>query len=129
MRVKKTKSRSNQGRAVYTKYNMKSNLDKGKSKIVGGEAIGGVGKAIGKEVVKKVAKTAAKKPTKKQAKAAQIQRARKRAATRKLNQEETGKARVYKKGPGRLEYEATLKELGIVLKKYPRKFMGENRIF
>lgn len=126
---KKTQSRSNQPRVVYLKANRAENLKRNKIKILGGEAIGGVGKAIGKEVVKKVAKTATKKITKKQAKAAKIQKARKRAATRKLTQEETGKARVYKKGPGRLEYEETLKQLGIVLKKYPRNFMGEKRIF
>jgi hypothetical protein len=113
----KVKSRSNQPRVVFTKGTAKRNLETGRAKIVGGEAIGGAGKALGKAAAKKAA-AAAKRAA-----------ARKRAATRKLTPEETGKAPVKKWGPGRKEYEATKKKLGIVTKKYPRKFMGEWKDF
>jgi len=106
---KKTKSRSNQSRILYTQ----NNINKGKIKILGGEAIGGAGKAVGKAVAKKAA-AAAKRAA-----------AKKRAAKRKLTPEETGKAPVNKWGPGRREYEAKKKELGIVTRKPPRKFMGD----
>jgi hypothetical protein len=118
---KKTKSRSNQSRILYTQ----NNINKGKIKILGGEAIGGAGKAVGKAVAKPLSKKALKKLKEQRRLAA----ARKRAANRKLTPEETGKAPVKKVGPGRREYEAKLKELGIEIKKPPRKFMGEWRNF
>jgi hypothetical protein len=106
---KKTQSRSNQSRVIYTKGTAKRNLETGRAKILTGEAVGGAGKAAAKK-----AAAAAKRAA-----------ARKRAAKRKLTPEETGKAPVKKYGEGRKEWEATKKQLGIVTKKYPRKFMGE----
>lgn len=74
----KTKSRSNQPRVVHTKHNRKSNLDKGKTKIVRGEIItpGSAGKKIIGQTAKQVKK-------------------------------------IRKHGPGRREYEAMKKKLGI----------------
>ena len=75
---KKTKSRSNQSRVIYTKGTLKRNLDKNKVKRVRGEIItpGSAGKKIIGQTAKQVRK-------------------------------------IRKHGPGRREYEAMKKKLGI----------------